>query len=78
MPYDRPTWDLTSLLYAVESPESYFDVSKNLTISVNDDAHTSFSEDENGNHVYLKANQAQAEKIKQRFTELVSRKPQNK
>ena len=26
MPYDRPTWDLTSVLYAVEGP-SYFNIS---------------------------------------------------
>lgn len=76
MPYDRPTWDLTSVLYAVEGP-SYFNISPAGKIEVMDNGATSFIPDEKSNRFYLMADSAQAEKIKQHFIQLISRKPSN-
>lgn len=74
MPYDRPTWDLTSVLYAVEGP-SYFGVSPAGRISVTDKGATDFTPDAAGNRHYLTVDSAQAEHIKQHFVKLITRKP---
>ncbi len=74
MPYDRPTWDLTSVLYAVEGP-SYFNVSGPGKIEVSDQGLTSFTPVENGNRYYLSVDSLQAEKIKQRFIQLITQQP---
>jgi len=78
MPYDRPTWDLTSVLYAVEGAKNYFNVSGWGRIAVDDEGHTKFSPDESDNHAYLSVGKEQAEIIKNRFVELISTKPKNK
>lgn len=77
MPYDRPTWDLTSVLYAVEGA-SYFDISSRGYISVTDEGYTSFKNDRNGNHQYLMIDSLQAENIKHRFVDLISTSPKNR
>lgn len=77
MPYDRPTWDLTSVLYAVEGEEGYFTMSKPGTISVDDRGYTNFDEDPAGLHRYLKVTPEQAAHVKERFIQLVSAKPKN-
>ncbi|MGV8878920.1 MAG: nucleoside hydrolase [Sphingobacteriaceae bacterium] len=56
MPYDRPTWDLTAVLYAVEGLSNYFDQSPTDKLSVNDQGATHFTADPAGLHRYLKAN----------------------
>lgn len=76
MPYDRPTWDLTSVLYSVEGA-SYFNVSPAGKIGVNDKGATSFTADENGLQYYLMVDSVQAEHIRQHFVKLISGKPAN-
>lgn len=76
MPYDRPTWDLTSVLYSVEGP-SYFNISPAGKIDVTDKGATTFTADENGNQYYLMVDSVQAENIKQHFIQLISRQPAN-
>ena len=78
MPYDRPTWDLTSVLYAVEGANDYFNVSENGWMISDDEAHTRFYPDENGKHTFLSVSEEQAEIIKNRFVELISTIPKNK
>jgi inosine-uridine nucleoside N-ribohydrolase len=75
MPYDRPTWDLTSVLYVAEGPDGYFTLSKKGTITVDATGITSFKEDPAGRHQYLKVTPQQAARVKERFIELVSAKP---
>lgn len=76
MPYNRPTWDLTATLYAVEGNDNnYFGMSQPGTISVVGKGQTSFREDPAGKHRYLMVDSAQAEKIKNRFISLITRKP---
>ena len=78
MPYDRPTWDLTAVLYAVEGAKDYFTVSEWGRITVDDEAHTRFIPVENGKHAYLSVSKEQAETVKNRLIELISLKPKNK
>jgi len=75
MPYDRPTWDLTSVLYAVEGTKNYFNISEWGRMDADDEAHTRFYPDEKGRHAYLSVSKEQAEIVKNRFIELVSTKP---
>src|SRR5262249_19740846 len=75
MPYDAPTWDLTSVLYAVRPQEGYFKVSEPGTISVLDDGRTKFTPSPDGKHRYLISDPAQKERIVKTFTEIVSAKP---
>ena len=75
MPYNRQTWDLTAVLYAVEGAKDYFSVSEPGTIEVLADEFTAFTPDPTGKHRYLKVNAEQAENVKKRFIELISTKP---
>jgi inosine-uridine nucleoside N-ribohydrolase len=53
MPYDRPTWDLTAVLYAVRPDEKYFALSLPGTITVLPDGSSHFEPSTAGNHRYL-------------------------
>jgi inosine-uridine nucleoside N-ribohydrolase len=53
MPYDRPTWDLTAVLYAVRPDDGYFSVSAPGTISVLPNGDSRFDISAGGNHRYL-------------------------
>ena len=53
MPYDRETWDLTSVLYAIEPEKSYFDLSPSGTIEIDKAGKSIFTPNENGKHRYL-------------------------
>lgn len=74
MPYDRPTWDLTSVLYAVEGP-SWFNISPAGKIEVTDKGATRFAEDPEGNRYYLGADSTQAGNIQGRFIEIITEPP---
>ena len=78
MPYNKETWDLTSVLFAVEGARNYFSVSEKGRVTVDAEGHTWFQSDPNGKHTYLIVNNEQAENIKNRFVELISAKPKNK
>lgn len=78
MPYDRPTWDLTSVLYAVEGNNGYFSMSGNGRISVDDEGYTDFVADLEGKHQYLKVTQEQASVLQNRFIEIISSIPKNR
>lgn len=77
MPYDRPTWDLTSVLYVVEEDrkQNYFQESAKGTINVDSLGATYFEPKEDGKHLYLKVDSIQSETIKKRFVELIKQKP---
>jgi inosine-uridine nucleoside N-ribohydrolase len=74
MPYDRPTWDLTSVLYAVEGA-SFFGVSPSGKINVTEKGATGFIPDSEGNQFYLSVDSVQAENIKQYFVNLITKQP---
>lgn len=72
MPYDRATWDLTSVLYAVEGPD-WFGLSEKGFIHVDDKGVTSFSPDPAGNRRYLITTRAQNHRILQHFVNIFDR-----
>ena len=53
MPYDRPTWDLTAVLFAVHPDEGYFSLSPPGTITVLPGGGSHFEPSAAGNHRYL-------------------------
>ncbi len=52
-PHDRPTWDLTSVLHIVRPDHGYFELSAPGTVTVADNALTTFSPSADGKHRYL-------------------------
>ncbi|MGI5847786.1 MAG: nucleoside hydrolase [Candidatus Cryptobacteroides sp.] len=77
MPYDRPTWDLTAVLYAVEG-ESWFKVSPAGEIKVTEAGSTLFTENENGTRRYLSVDAAQADSIKTHFIGMITSIPEKR
>jgi len=73
--HDRPSWDLTSVLYAVRPNDGYFDLSPAGSVSVADDGFTKFTTDESGCHRYLKMNDIQAARVVEVQRTLVSQPP---
>jgi inosine-uridine nucleoside N-ribohydrolase len=53
MPYDRQTWDLTSVLYGVRPDAKYFNLSAPGKVTVDDQGQTHFAEASGGRHRYL-------------------------
>lgn len=84
MPYDRPTWDLTSVLFAVEKDSSYFTISPpgkvSLVFAPNFEHHvvTHFTPNPLGKHRYLSVDEKQARRIQKRLIEMVSMDQVNK
>lgn len=74
MPHDRPTWDLTAVLYAVEG-DSWFTMSEKCSVEVTEKGATLFTPDEDGNIIYMKVDAAQADAINKHFQELITKKP---
>ncbi|MGM9789535.1 MAG: nucleoside hydrolase [Candidatus Cryptobacteroides sp.] len=74
MPYNRPAWDETALLYAVEGPE-WFTVSEPGTITVDEKGCTYFNPSPDGNCRYLTTTREQADMIVTRLVELIGSAP---
>jgi len=53
MPYDRQTWDLTSVLYAIEPDGGYFDLSDAGKIIIDSVGNSIFKKGDGGRHRYL-------------------------
>jgi purine nucleosidase len=54
MPYDRPSWDLTSVLYAIRPEAEYFDLSAPGRVTVDEEGFTNFRRTADGPHRYLR------------------------
>jgi inosine-uridine nucleoside N-ribohydrolase len=59
MPYDRPTWDPTSALYAVRPERGYFSLSAPGRVTVDDEGRTVFTPAAEGRHRYLMVDETQ-------------------
>ena len=59
MPYDRQTWDLTAVLYALRPGGGYFDLSAPGRITSDDAGRTSFRPEAGGKHRFLVLTEAQ-------------------
>ncbi len=75
MPYNRPTWDLLSIVF-LTNPEM-FTVSEPGTVEVTDTGYTFFTPDKNGRVVRLSASPEQAEALSRHIVDTTSRKPKH-
>src|SRR5262249_32180566 len=75
MPYDAPTRDMATVLYAVRQKENYFKLSGPGTIAVADDGSTKFTASPDGKHQYLVFDPGQKEHLLKTYTEIASAKP---
>jgi inosine-uridine nucleoside N-ribohydrolase len=65
MPYDRPTWDLTTVLYDLRPDRGYFDVSPAGNVTVSADGATSFQPSSQGRRYVLSVNSTQATRVRE-------------
>jgi len=72
MPYDRPTWDLTSVLYAVRPSRDYFGVTEPGTVVVDDTGITVFEKKAGGRHRYLTLTPEQKARTLEALVQLTS------
>jgi purine nucleosidase len=74
-PHSRPTWDLTSVLYAVRPDRGYFNLSPVGKVTVDDKGLTTFEASENGKHRYLIATPDQRVRVTEAQVQLSSQPP---
>jgi inosine-uridine nucleoside N-ribohydrolase len=65
MPYDRPTWDLTTVVYDLRPDRSYFDESPPGDVLVSANGATTFRPSAQGKRYFLKVNPVQVARIQQ-------------
>jgi inosine-uridine nucleoside N-ribohydrolase len=75
MPYNRPAWDLTSVLYAVRPERGYFSVSQPGWIRVDEEGRTSLESDPAGKHRYLLVDELQKAQTLEALVQLASQPP---
>lgn len=76
MPYDRPTWDLTALLYAV-GHDDMFSLSPAGDIAVSAEGSTTFTENPAGKRYYMMTDKVQNKAIQEYFVDLITQIPAN-
>ena len=72
MPYDRPSWDLTTVLYDLRPDRGFFDVSPAGDVKVSPTGSTTFQPNAQGKRYYLKVNEVQAARITDSFVWLAT------
>ncbi len=72
MPYDRPTWDLTTVLYDLRPDRSYFDLSPPGDVLVSTNGATTFQPSAQGKRYFLKVNPVQVARIREACVWLAS------
>lgn len=75
MPYDRETWDLTAVLYAVRPDRGYFGLSPAGTITTDAQQVTQFAAADSGRHRYLTATAEQVARVREALVQLASQPP---
>ena len=75
MPYDRPTWDLTAVLYAVRPDRGYFGLSKPGAIVVDPEGYTRFTPGETGTRRFLTVTPRQRTAVLATLVQLASEPP---
>ena len=74
-PHERPTWDLTSTLYAVMPDRGYFGLSSPGRVTVEADGFTRFTPDPQGRDRFLTLTEAQIPRVKEALVQLASQPP---
>ncbi len=74
-PHERPTWDLTSVLFAVRPGRGYFGLSPAGKATVTEAGKTEFAQAEDGNHFYLTVDEIQIARVREALALLSSEPP---
>jgi inosine-uridine nucleoside N-ribohydrolase len=74
-PHERPTWDLTSALYAVQPDRGFFGLSTTGTVTVEGDGFTRFTPQANGRDRILKLDASQVVRVREALVQLSSQPP---
>ena len=74
-PHERPTFDLTSVLWAVRPDHGYFNLSEPGTVTMNEHGETTFTADENGKHRYMTVDNDQIQRTREVLAALASEPP---
>jgi len=77
-PHDRPTWDLTSVLYAIRPDRGYFDVGEPGQVTVQDYGLTTFETSDGGRDRYLIIRDEQKPRTTEALVQLSSQPPLHK
>jgi inosine-uridine nucleoside N-ribohydrolase len=72
MPYDRPSWDLTTVVYDLRPDAGYFDVSPPGDVLVSADGSTTFQPSPQGKRYFLSVNAIQAARVREACVWLAS------
>lgn len=75
MPYNRPMWDPAATLYALDPTSDLFTRSECGNITVDEKGFTWFLPDAKGRVRILSIDKRQAARMKERFVEIISRRP---
>jgi inosine-uridine nucleoside N-ribohydrolase len=75
MPYDRETWDLTSVLYAVRPDRGYLTLSEPGAITLDEKNMTHFTPTAGGKHRYLSVDAVQIARVREALVLLASQPP---
>ena len=75
-PHSRPTWDLTSVLYAIRPNAGYFDLSPKGHVSVSDTGLTTFAPAADGRHRYFVMSEQQRVRVVEALVQLASQPPE--
>jgi hypothetical protein len=75
-PHERPTWDLTSALYAVRPDRGYFGLSEPGRVSVEEDGFTRFTPAPEGRDRFLTLSEVQIPRVKEALVQLASQPPE--
>ena len=78
MPYDRETWDLTSVLYAVRPDHGYFGLSSAGKIRVDSQDVTQFDPVDGGQQRHLTVTAEQIARVREALIQLASQPPANR
>jgi len=71
----QPSWDLTSVLWAVRPDRGYFGLSEKGRVFYDAQGFTTWTPDPEGTHQYLTVDALQAERVKENMTTLASEAP---
>jgi hypothetical protein len=74
-PHERPTWDLTAVLYAAFADRSYFSLSPRGRVTVEPDGFTRFKVEGGGRDQFLILSEGQILRVKEALVQLSSQPP---
>ena len=76
-PHERPTWDLTSVLYAVHPDRGYFGLSEVGSVTVENDGFTRFTPKAGGRDRFLKLDPTQKSRTREALVQLCTQPPRS-